>query len=678
MDRPFTPHEDRPRSTPEPLTSFHNPDQPDNVAAVQPVNGQVSDSDSIDRDETNDSALGSSTNRRDMFNAGTVNNEAASGVDDREENGRSSSAPARTPNSAEHVPVYAAASMSRPRNTRPPVSILGDVDSEMPSLEPAQPMPGGSRHEHTASSDGAESSEQQDPFLQHYSELSPGPSESKMKCAQCGYSTEEKILFRRHKRQHQRANPTSIFHCTKCQFSTPAPRRMREHYSFQHNEDFGNTFPNTSVLMRSSTFTNPRFNHLAYNSDNGYYTVNLTGRGINSYRLPQQPRSTMQFEPSTPSSTIVSGCGNGGFTQPMGFPTFRAHNDRRPFPINHQSPISELTLEYLFSPNVTASSTITSCEYPARPSNPHRPDLNNFSPLRGSTSSSRDLFARQTPSSPNRNRCSMSMHEGEAVKVKTEPIDCDGVSDVSSSGVPGLFERGERGGGGNEQERPQRSNAPEPTTTQPRYRRPLFESTTSPQRIAIEQSDEIATSAGDVSRVSQSSEAASSHMDARSGSVEDSEQEERRESGGGDGDNSLGHHLLFNIKAETSSVAVQCSGSSAMKSETLPLVTVAAAEHSTESRPHHRTIERGVQCEILSPPQRRITSRTLSTDSEQQSVSGSDTRCMHCGIMFEDEVIFSIHLGCHSHTDPFVCNVCGKKCHNKYGFYSHIMRGHHL
>ncbi|ESO98400.1 hypothetical protein LOTGIDRAFT_90174, partial [Lottia gigantea] len=50
-------------------------------------------------------------------------------------------------------------------------------------------------------------------------------------------------------------------------------------------------------------------------------------------------------------------------------------------------------------------------------------------------------------------------------------------------------------------------------------------------------------------------------------------------------------------------------------------------------------------------------------------------RCSHCGITFEDEVLFSIHIGCHSHTDPFVCNVCGKQCINKYGFYSHIMRG---
>ena len=50
--------------------------------------------------------------------------------------------------------------------------------------------------------------------------------------------------------------------------------------------------------------------------------------------------------------------------------------------------------------------------------------------------------------------------------------------------------------------------------------------------------------------------------------------------------------------------------------------------------------------------------------------------CEHCGIHFEDGVLHSIHMGCHSHTDPFRCNVCGRQCDNKYAFYTHIMRGH--
>ena len=52
------------------------------------------------------------------------------------------------------------------------------------------------------------------------------------------------------------------------------------------------------------------------------------------------------------------------------------------------------------------------------------------------------------------------------------------------------------------------------------------------------------------------------------------------------------------------------------------------------------------------------------------------TQCTYCNIQFGDEVLHSIHMGCHNHTEPFVCNMCGKDCGNKYGFYTHIMRGH--
>ena len=498
-----------------------------------------------------------------------------------------------------------------------------------------------------------------------------------MKCALCGFSTGEKAQFRRHKRLHQRTNPTSMLHCDKCHFSTLVPRKMREHYSRLHNADFGTSFIATSMHMRSSTFNaNPGFNRMTAgcSSDSGYFVDMGTSPALHAYRL-SQPRGMLQFEPTDPSSTVLATCGSAGFAPPAGLAGFRYDAGRRlVLPADTHAPsdrITSIMSNMVGHPRVPATSTITSCEYPARPANPHRPDLNNFSPLRGSSSCFRDPFAWQPISSPSRTRHIVSTPHGEGVKVKTEPLDCDGVSDVSSSGVSGMFER-ERGGPN--QDRPQRYVEPQTTTTQSRYQRPLYEPLIT---RSTEQSDEIAPSGGDVSRVSQSSEAASSRVDARAESVEDGERGERRGSGG-EGD-SLSHHLLCNIKSETSNVAVQCSGSSGMKSESVPTVTVAAAEHSTECRRvHHLRVERGVQCELLSSSPRRVTSRTLSTDSEQQSVSGSDTRCSHCGITFDDEVLFSIHIGCHSHTDPFVCNVCGKKCQNKYGFYSHIMRGHHF
>lgn len=96
---------------------------------------------------------------------------------------------------------------------------------------------------------------------------------------------------------------------------------------------------------------------------------------------------------------------------------------------------------------------------------------------------------------------------------------------------------------------------------------------------------------------------------------------------------------------------------------------------SRSSRTHS---DRGVQCEIisisvLSNRQRHMQSETVSSAGGSAHV---ETRCNFCGVTFDDEVLYSIHIGCHSHTDPFVCNVCGKQCYDKYGFYSHIMRGH--
>lgn len=85
--------------------------------------------------------------------------------------------------------------------------------------------------------------------------------------------------------------------------------------------------------------------------------------------------------------------------------------------------------------------------------------------------------------------------------------------------------------------------------------------------------------------------------------------------------------------------------------------------------------DQGVQCELLAN-RGQLSQHQRSSGSEAGSSLPNSNRCHHCGISFEDEVLYYIHVGCHSHTDPFVCNVCGKQCGNKYGFYSHIMRGH--
>ena len=50
--------------------------------------------------------------------------------------------------------------------------------------------------------------------------------------------------------------------------------------------------------------------------------------------------------------------------------------------------------------------------------------------------------------------------------------------------------------------------------------------------------------------------------------------------------------------------------------------------------------------------------------------------CWYCRIAFDDDVLHAIHMGCHSVADKFVCNVCGMACGDRYGFNSHLVRGH--
>ncbi|XP_053384950.1 DNA-binding protein Ikaros-like [Mercenaria mercenaria] len=64
---------------------------------------------------------------------------------------------------------------------------------------------------------------------------------------------------------------------------------------------------------------------------------------------------------------------------------------------------------------------------------------------------------------------------------------------------------------------------------------------------------------------------------------------------------------------------------------------------------------------------------TTRSDLVQQNQA---LRCEHCTIIFKDDVIHSLHMGCHSLEDPFKCNICGNIYNSKYGFYTHFIRGH--
>ncbi|XP_022106203.1 zinc finger protein Xfin-like [Acanthaster planci] len=55
----------------------------------------------------------------------------------------------------------------------------------------------------------------------------------------------------------------------------------------------------------------------------------------------------------------------------------------------------------------------------------------------------------------------------------------------------------------------------------------------------------------------------------------------------------------------------------------------------------------------------------------------SNLKCTHCGIIFLDMVMHTIHMGWHGRNDPFECHTCGRNCGDKYGFITHIFREPH-
>ncbi|KAM7381468.1 hypothetical protein PAMA_012351 [Pampus argenteus] len=52
-------------------------------------------------------------------------------------------------------------------------------------------------------------------------------------------------------------------------------------------------------------------------------------------------------------------------------------------------------------------------------------------------------------------------------------------------------------------------------------------------------------------------------------------------------------------------------------------------------------------------------------------------KCQHCEIHFSDNILYTIHMGCHGYEHPFRCNVCGHMCIDKYDFACHFAQGQH-
>ncbi|XP_068439492.1 zinc finger protein Pegasus-like [Clinocottus analis] len=67
-----------------------------------------------------------------------------------------------------------------------------------------------------------------------------------------------------------------------------------------------------------------------------------------------------------------------------------------------------------------------------------------------------------------------------------------------------------------------------------------------------------------------------------------------------------------------------------------------------------------------------------STPARTAADQQLSNKCPHCDIHFLDNILYTIHMGCHGYEHPFQCNICGHMCIDKYNFSCHFARGQHI
>lgn len=444
-------------------------------------------------------------------------------------------------------------------------------------------------------------------------------------CTLCDYSTNDRSNFKRHKRLHIRSNPVNVLKCGKCSYTTILPRKIREHYRQQHNIVY--TCRQSECLdAPASLYSGQRPPDMPVTFQN----LEMTSR--------QPPGNrTVSVAPSALHSLLTS-------VGPERLEYGRIHNPNLPQyePYeSHSQPLPRVQEPHMASnylrsivstvlpPNplhrVAATSTITSSSYYLNAA-----DVSNHRHISGSALQNPSLAGMQA----------MDLQLDPAVKVKQEPVDMV-MDTVSSSGVG--------------------SRTPEPSRQYDSHPVRLQRQVDPPDSISY-------------MSVDRGNEAMPLTFPSQPGPSDERRRESRRESRYQEEPSGSQPH----IKMETSSIGVQC----AMPVVKAEPVERGVSENKRRMRGTMLMIERGTQCELIQctrgSSQQGVQSYGSDSEGSDQQVPSHRqcSKCLHCGVTFDDEVLYSIHIGCHSHTDPYVCNVCGKHCHNKYGFYSHIMRGH--
>ncbi|CAB1320452.1 unnamed protein product [Coregonus sp. 'balchen'] len=99
------------------------------------------------------------------------------------------------------------------------------------------------------------------------------------------------------------------------------------------------------------------------------------------------------------------------------------------------------------------------------------------------------------------------------------------------------------------------------------------------------------------------------------------------------------------------------------------------------AKPERERVDQGTQDELTSKErvdqgtQDELTSKEMLDQGTQDELT---SKCVHCGILFLDEVMHALHMSCHADAGPFQCSICLHACTDKYDFTTHIQRGLHL
>ncbi|KAK6328067.1 hypothetical protein J4Q44_G00000450 [Coregonus suidteri] len=125
------------------------------------------------------------------------------------------------------------------------------------------------------------------------------------------------------------------------------------------------------------------------------------------------------------------------------------------------------------------------------------------------------------------------------------------------------------------------------------------------------------------------------------------------------------HHRHHHTSSPTSPEDLQPPAGHSRNYSPSPVDPEPSSEHST----HTRTSSASISNSQPSTP--ALPGSTQDPDPQMLH------SCQHCDTYFSDNIMYTIHMGCHGYENPFQCNICGCKCRNKYDFACHFARGQH-